>query len=133
MGGIFRSMRTARENLDVQTSSSATLVMMPSPVCMTGSSMRGETPIRRVNLSANRVIDESQAEKKTEFEQMDLFTDYRALEQEEEKKKQPRERERRIQEAMLDIKVKIWKERDLKRTELSGGGNGREKPTDRGT
>ena len=29
---------------------------------------------------------------------------------------------------------KIWKERDLKRIELSGGGNGkREKPTDRGT
>ena len=69
-----------------------------------------------------------------EFEQMDLFTDYQALEQEREEEKAARERERRIQEAMLDIKKKIWKERDLKRIELSGGGNGkREKPTDRGT
>lgn len=53
--------------------------------------------IRRVNLSANRVIDESQAGKKTEFEQMDLFTDYQALEQEKEEEKAARERERRIQ------------------------------------
>lgn len=69
-----------------------------------------------------------------EFEQMDLFTDYQALEQEREEEKAARERERRIQEAMLDIKKKIWKERDLKRIELSGGGNGkRKKPTDRGT
>ena len=39
-----------------------------------------------------------------------------------------------LKNSHVDIKEKIWKERDLKRIELSGGGNGkREKPTDRGT
>ena len=49
-----------------------------------------------------------------EFEQMDLFTDYQALEQEREEEKAARERERRIQEAMLDIKKKYGKNAILK-------------------
>lgn len=69
-----------------------------------------------------------------EFEQMDLFTDYQALEQEREEEKAARERERRIQEAMLDIKKKYGKNAILKGLSYQEGGNGkREKPTDRGT
>lgn len=75
-----------------------------------------------------------------EFEQMDLFTDYQVLEQEREEEKAARERERSQRTGTQDTgshvgyQEKIWKERNLKRIELSGGGNGkREKPTDRGT
>ena len=56
-----------------------------------------------------------------EFEQMDLFTDYQALEQEREEEKAARERERRIQEAMLDIKKKYGKNAVLKGTNLQEG------------
>lgn len=53
-----------------------------------------------------------------EFEQMDLFTDYQALEQ---------ERERRIQEAMLDIKKKYGKNAILKGLSYQEGATGKER------
>ena len=56
-----------------------------------------------------------------EFEQMDLFTDYQALEQERE------EEERRIQEAMLDIKKKYGKNAILKGLSYQEGATGKER------
>ena len=41
--------------------------------------------IRRVYITANHVIDESQAEEKVSFEQLDLFTDYSHMEEEQQK------------------------------------------------
>ena len=80
------------------------------------------------------MIDESQAGKKMEFEQMDLFTDYQALEQEREEEESSQRTGTQDTGSHVGYQEKIWKERDLKRIELSGGGNGkREKPTDRGT
>ncbi len=110
------------ENLDVQTSSSAMLV--DAVTRLYDRIVDDGMLIRRVNLSANRVIDESQAGKKTEFEQMDLFTDYQALEQEKEEEKAARERERRIQEAMLDIKKKYGKNAILKGLSYQEGATG---------
>lgn len=37
--------------------------------------------VRRLNITANHVIEEASVPKKPIFEQMDLFTDYAALEQ----------------------------------------------------
>ena len=113
------------ENLDVQTSSSAMLV--DAVTRLYDRIVDDGMLIRRVNLSANRVIDESQAGKKTEFEQMDLFTDYQALEQEKEEEKAARERERRIQEAMLDIKKKYGKNAILKGLSYQEGATGKER------
>ena len=113
------------ENLDVQTSSSAMLV--DAVTRLYDRIVDEGMLIRRVNLSANRVIDESQAGKKTEFEQMDLFTDYQALEQEKEEEKAARERERRIQEAMLDIKKKYGKNAILKGLSYQEGATGKER------
>lgn len=62
-----------------------------------------------------------------EFEQMDLFTDYQALEQEREEEKAARERERRIQEAMLDIKKKYGKNAILKGLSYQEGTTGKER------
>ncbi len=43
--------------------------------------------IRRVYITANPVVDESLAEEKVSFEQLDLFTDYSHLEEEQQKRK----------------------------------------------
>ncbi len=59
--------------------------------------------VRRMNISANRVVD-------MVYEQYDLFTDPVAL-----------EKERRIQNAMLDIKKKFGKNAILKGTDLEEG------------
>lgn len=38
--------------------------------------------IRRINITANRLVDENLAKKEEKYEQLDLFTDYKAKEQE---------------------------------------------------
>ena len=38
--------------------------------------------IRRINITANRLVDENSAKKEDKYEQLDLFTDYKAKEQE---------------------------------------------------
>ena len=48
------------------------------------------------------------------FEQLDLFTDYAALEKQKEQEAAALERERKMQEAMLDIKKKFGKNAILK-------------------
>lgn len=70
--------------------------------------------VRRVNIVAARVMPESEVSEKPTFEQMDLFTDYEALEKEHLQEEQEREKERRIQHAVLDIQKKFGKNAILK-------------------
>lgn len=60
--------------------------------------------IRRVNIAANRVVDEATIQKTNNFEQIDLFTDYMANQVEKEKEEAQLTREKRMQKAMLQIK-----------------------------
>ena len=60
--------------------------------------------VRRINMAAEHVIPEYQAENKTQFQQMDLFTDYEALSRKQEKEDAEREREQKMQKAVLEIK-----------------------------
>lgn len=79
--------------------------------------------IRRVTIAANRLADEREAvEADTQgYEQLDLFTDYGAQEQEREAEKARQEKERRLQEAMLAVKRKYGKNAILKGTNLQKG------------
>lgn len=75
--------------------------------------------IRRVNMAANHVIDETIAKEKDNFEQLNLFTDYTDVN----KKKEEAElaREKRMQKAMLQIKKKYGKNAVLKGMNLEEG------------
>ena len=77
--------------------------------------------VRRVTLSANHVLDEECAVRERTFEQLTLFTDYEALEKERKKKEEEAMRERKIQEAMLEIKKKFGKNAVLKGMNLLEG------------
>lgn len=66
--------------------------------------------IRRLNITANHIIDEASVPKTdTNYEQLDIFTDYAALEAECEHEKAELEREKRMQQAVLTIKKKFGK------------------------
>lgn len=80
--------------------------------------------IRRITVVAARIYSESQEELTTapDFEQLDLFTDYNALEQQRESEKKELERERRAQHAVLDLKKKYGKNAVLKGMNLQEGG-----------
>ena len=67
------------------------------------------------------MTDESQAGKKMEFEQMDLFTDYQAKEEQKQREKEERERERSMQQAVLELKKKFGKNSVLKGMNLQEG------------
>ncbi|MGN0346403.1 MAG: DNA methylase [Lachnospiraceae bacterium] len=77
--------------------------------------------IRRVNITVNHVIPESQNRDKEVYEQMSLFVDYEKAEQEKKEQNAEKERERKMQEAMLAIKKKYGKNAILKGTNLKEG------------
>ena len=78
--------------------------------------------VRRVNLCANHVIDAESFKKEEQYEQMDLFTYLEANREKTEEEKKELEREKRIQQAMLDIKTKYGKNAILKGMNLQEGG-----------
>lgn len=70
--------------------------------------------VRRINIVADRVISESDVAENVSFEQLDLFTDYKALEEERKIEQKEREKEKRMQHAILDIQKKFGKNAVLK-------------------
>ena len=83
--------------------------------------------IRRLYLTATRVIEESTAPNPDACEQLDLFTDYQALEQQREEERRILERERKGQEAILQIKKKFGKNSILKGMNYAEGATGRDR------
>ena len=61
------------------------------------------------------------------WQQLDLFTDYEALEEKKEREKAALEKERRLQEAMLEIRRKYGKNAILKGTSLQEGATMRDR------
>ena len=78
--------------------------------------------IRRLNITANHVLPEADAPKKNGgYEQLDLFTDYAALEAKQAQEQVELEREKKMQQAMLTIKKKFGKNAILKGMNLEEG------------
>jgi DNA polymerase V len=64
--------------------------------------------VRRITVAAARVIPESEAESTGgTYEQLDLFTDYEALEKERTARKEQEERDRKVQKAVLEIRKRF--------------------------
>ena len=84
--------------------------------------------VRRMNLSLNHVVDKDSPEvSRPVYEQLDLFTDYEAVMKEREQEKKREQKERRLQEAMLDIKGKYGKNAILKGTNFREGATGKDR------
>ncbi|SHO54140.1 Y-family DNA polymerase [Anaerocolumna xylanovorans] len=77
--------------------------------------------IRRVNITANHVVSETTVQKTDSFEQLDLFTDYEALQAKKEEEEFELAREKKMQQAMLEIKKKHGKNAILKGMNLEEG------------
>ncbi|PKM93217.1 MAG: DNA methylase [Firmicutes bacterium HGW-Firmicutes-1] len=77
--------------------------------------------VRRINITANHVVHENTVVKKKSYEQLDLFTDYKAKQTESEEEDAMLQREKKMQLAMLEIKKKYGKNAILKGTNLEEG------------
>lgn len=112
-------------NLSCQTSS--TKLIMKAVEELYDRIINPDLLVRRITVVASRVVPESEAEQKEVFEQLDLFTDYQALEQEREQEKKELDKEKRIQKAILDIQKKYGKNAVLKGMNFEEGATTRER------
>lgn len=84
--------------------------------------------VRRLNIVANHVIPEAEAqEKNAGYVQLDLFTDYAALEKKKQQESAELEREKKMQQAMLQIKKKFGKNAILKGMNLEEGATAKDR------
>ena len=83
--------------------------------------MNPDLLIRRITLTANHVKKEQDIVKKGTYEQLDLFTDYAAIEKEKQEKEEKLQKEKKLQHAMLEIKKKYGKNAILKGTNFEEG------------
>lgn len=79
--------------------------------------------VRRVSIYASHIRDERGVREESAFEQMDLFTDYAARERED----RERQKEKRLQHAILDIQGRYGKNALLKGLNLEEGAMTRER------
>lgn len=106
-------------NLTIQTSS--TKMIMEAVMELYDRIVDKNLLIRRVTVVANRVVDEKSIIKKETFEQLDLFTDYEALQRKRKEQEAELEKEKKIQKAILDMQKKYGKNALLKGMNLQEG------------
>ena len=83
--------------------------------------------VRRLTITVNQVVDENDSSVTHPVTQLDMFTDYEQLEREQKAVKSALDKERRMQEAVLNIKRKFNKNAIFKGMDLEEGATARER------
>ena len=112
----FQNLHIGTINLDHMTSS--TKLIIDAIMKLYQRIINKRLLVRRLNLTANHVLNELTAQSIQPCEQLNLFTNY----SEEEKKKRLEQMERNLQRTMLEIKKKYGKNAIIKGMNLQDGG-----------
>ena len=112
-------------NLDRKTSS--TMLILDAVMDLYDRIINHNLLVRRIYVTACHVTEESAAPEQPAFEQLDLFTDYQALEQKKQEEEAKLNREKQLQQAMLGIQKKYGKNAVLKGMNLEEGATARER------
>ena len=83
--------------------------------------------VRRMYVVANHVLPEDEADKPAQTEQLDMFTDYAAAREQQEKENAALEKERKRQQAVLEIKKRFGKNAVLRGMNFEEGATARER------
>lgn len=84
--------------------------------------------VRRINITAARVLPEGQTDKREAVcEQLNMFTDYEALERERLEEESQLNRERQVQRTVIDIKKKFGKNAIIKGMNLEEGATAKDR------
>ena len=84
--------------------------------------------IRRINIVAGHVLPEDEAPNRSDdCEQLDMFTDYAAVQAQRQKEEDELNRERKVQEALLTIKKRFGKNAILKGMNLQEGATAKDR------
>jgi len=107
------------ENLGRYTSSSRMIV--DAVMALYTRIVKPNLLVRRINLTAGNVLPENSVPAEPAVEQLELFVDYEAREQETAAEQKALEKEKHLQQAVLDIKQKYGKNAVLKGMNLQEG------------
>ena len=114
------------ENLGGYTSSTKRIVAAAEALC--DRILNPALLVRRMSITAARVLTEADARRAdAKDEQLSMFTDYEAAGKEKEAETAALERERRMQETVIDIKKKYGKNAIMKGMNLREGATARER------
>lgn len=113
-------------NFDAPTSSSR--LMMDAVATLFDQLVNPDLLIRHLNLSVNHVVAESTlATRHAQPQQLDLFTDYEALEKQKQEQQEQHDKERRLQEVQLKIKQRFGKNSILRGLNFEEGATAKER------
>ena len=113
-------------NLDRQTSS--TKLITKAALELFDRIANPKLLIRKVNVTACKVVDESLAkDDRNDFEQLDVFTDYEAIERRREKENAELARERKRQDTIIELRKQFGKNAILTGMNFEEGATGKDR------
>jgi len=122
-----RVPKHAHGTINLKNQTSSTKMIMEAVMELFDRIVDPNLLVRRLNLTANKVVAEGSVTEVQQYEQLDLFTDYAAEEKKREEEKLTLEREKRMQHAVLSIKKKYGKNAILKGMNLQEGATTKER------
>lgn len=122
-----RLPKHAHGTVNIGRQTSSTMLVMNAVLDLYDRIVNQNLLVRRVNVTANHVVDESTVKTEPSFEQLDLFTDYEALQKQKQEEEDKLRREKQLQQAMLTIKKKYGKNAILKGMNLEEGAMAKER------
>ena len=122
-----RVPKPAHGSAGLNRQTSSTSLMIDAMMELYSRIVNPDLLVRRVTVVANHVIYEKDAEVKTEYEQMDLFTDYEERDKERQEEEERLNKEKALQKAAIEIKKKFGKNALLKGTNFQQGAMAKER------
>ena len=119
--------KSAHGTANLERYSSSTKEIMRAALALFDRIVDRQLLVRRFYITATHVLPEADAPKTNEVEQLDLFTDYAAIQAKQEREAAALEREKKMQKAMLAIQKKYGKNAILKGNSLEEGATARER------
>lgn len=113
--------KSAHGTINLKRQTSSTKLIMNAVIELFERIVDKNLLVRRINITANHVVDESTVKKEDSIEQLDLFTDYAAVQAKKKLEDAELEREKKVQQTMLEIKKKYGKNAILKGMNLEEG------------
>ena len=110
--------KSAHGTINIDHKTSSTKIITDYVMNLYESIINKNLLVRRINITAENVVNEDDYKNNNKFEQVDLFTDYNEVERQQKKEKSEKE----LQKAVLDIKTKYGKNAVLKGMNFLEGG-----------
>jgi len=111
----------AHGTANIERKTSSTKIITKAVLDLFDRIVNPDLLVRRVTIAACKLVNEEMAASVKKYEQMDLFTDYEALEREQSIENEELEKEKQIQKAVIDIHKKYGKNAMLKGMNLEEG------------